>query len=301
MNMPNTKKRICNLIKQKEDNRDHRFSTSSNIEIDEEKDLRDECPPIFDQGNLGSCTGQAGVAADMMENKTDAMLSRLYLYYKERELEGTISVDSGATMRSICKVLKNTGVCKESLWKYVISKFSKKPPEEADTDAPNYKIDSYVSLYGVDEIKQYISLNNSPVLIGMRVYDSFYEVDNTGIVSMPNTNTENNNGGHAVLIVGYTDFGEELRNKQSLKSNSKSFLSCVFEFIFDIFKSITGNNDSSDPEPDVIDDSTYNNDGYFIVRNSWGTNWGDNGYFYLPYDFVSKEFAFDAWALIKEG
>jgi C1A family cysteine protease len=39
-----------------------------------------------------------------------------------------------------------------------------------------------------------------------------------------------------------------------------------------------------------------NNNNWFIVRNSWSSDWGDNGYFYMPYAyFTNSNLASDAW------
>jgi C1A family cysteine protease len=39
--------------------------------------------------------------------------------------------------------------------------------------------------------------------------------------------------------------------------------------------------------------------GALLFRNSWGIEWGDNGYGWLPYEFVLKSLAIDFWSLVK--
>ena len=97
-------------------------------------DLRSKMPPVYDQGNLGSCTSNALCA---LVNYCDNgyVGSRLFLYYNERVLENTISWDSGATLYDGIKSLGTTGICPEIQWPYNISLYSTKPPAICYTDA----------------------------------------------------------------------------------------------------------------------------------------------------------------------
>ena len=94
-------------------------------------DLRSKCPPIYNQGQLGSCTGNGIAAAiefDQMKlGKEKFVPSRLFIYYNERVMEGTVNQDAGAQIRDGIKSVATLGAPPESLWPYDIGKFADQP------------------------------------------------------------------------------------------------------------------------------------------------------------------------------
>lgn len=241
------------LREDKIDERDYKFSLvlapTPTIRLPKTVDLRNKMPAVYNQLNWGSCTANAGCGYMSYRYKRPfLMFSRLYLYYKERLLEGTVNEDNGATMRSIAKALNQFGVCKEEYMPYNPADFAKPPTNQAEINASKYKINSYHSLNTLDEIKQCLALRQQPILLGMRVYKSFESdyTKKTGKMTMPTPNDEYL-GNHAVLVVGY--YGNSLK------------------------------------------------DGYLIVRNSWGEDWGQKGYFSMPYKYVNGGYAFSYWTL----
>jgi C1A family cysteine protease len=81
-------------------------------------DLRSKFPPPYDQGQLGSCTGNAIAGAIQFERRKQMLTpdftpSRLFIYYNERVIEGTVDVDSGAQIRDGVKSVVKQGVCSE--------------------------------------------------------------------------------------------------------------------------------------------------------------------------------------------
>src|SRR5215510_6651839 len=92
-------------------------------------DLTSKCPPVYDQGQLGSCTGNAIAAAvqfarEKQKLQPDFVPSRLFIYYGERVIEGSVESDSGAQIRDGIKVVAKLGAPPESDWPYDISKFA---------------------------------------------------------------------------------------------------------------------------------------------------------------------------------
>src|SRR5258705_5504683 len=85
-------------------------------------DLRKKCPPVYNQGNIGSCTANAIAAAlefDRRKQKlTDFVPSRLFIYYNERVIEHTIGTDAGAMIRDGIKSVSRQGACPETEWTY---------------------------------------------------------------------------------------------------------------------------------------------------------------------------------------
>jgi len=225
-------------------------------------DLRSGCPPVYDQGQLGSCTANAIAGAIEFDQKKQGKPvftpSRLFIYYNERVAEASSpSVDGGAQIRDGVKSVAVLGVCKETSWPYddkntdpapcSSCKFAQTPTPECFTEAKQYKIKVYQRLNSanLNTLKGCLA-SGYPFVFGFTVYDAFEsdEVAKTGILNMP-APTEKVVGGHAVLAVGY-------------------------------------------------DDST----SQFIVRNSWGAGWGLQGYFMMPYAYASStQLADDFWTI----
>jgi C1A family cysteine protease len=216
-------------------------------------DLRPQCPPIYDQGQLGSCTANAIAAAFEFEqgktNLQDFLPSRLFIYYNERAVEGTTNQDSGARIRDGIKSVVKQGVCPETEWPYTtnMSTVTEKPPAPDYTDALQNKVIAYHKVtQNLNQMKGCLA-SGYPFVFGFTVYDSFEtpQVQKTGIVPMPNPNTEQQIGGHAVMAVGYDDAQQR-----------------------------------------------------FIVRNSWGGDWGMQGYCTMPYAYLTDHaYSSDFWTI----
>ena len=228
-------------IKDKPDPRDKKFKIVVPHDLPKSVDLRDLMPPIYDQGELGSCTSNSIAAAYQYEmrkqNKQDFIPSRLFIYYNEREMEGTINEDAGAEIRNGIKSLtrENYGVCPETMWPYIIKKFKDKPTEDCYRVALDNQIIEYLRItpHNLYDIKHCLS-EGYPVIYGFLVFSSFMSpnVTETGIAPIPKPGEESE-GGHAVLCVGYNDDTQRLivRNSWGISWGQRGYFEMPYYYI----------------------------------------------------------------------
>jgi C1A family cysteine protease len=204
-------------------------------------DLRANCPPVYDQGQLGSCTANAIAGAlqfdEIKEKKNGASTpSRLFIYYNERVIEGTVKSDSGAQLRDGVKTVVKQGICPESVWPYNISKFAVKPPPIAYRDGAKDKASNYLRLtQAANQLKGCLA-TGYPFVFGFTVYESFESpnVAKTGVVPMPSP-SEAVLGGHAVCAVGYDDAQQRfiVRNSWGPGWGMKGYCTMPYTYLLD--------------------------------------------------------------------
>jgi len=183
-------------------------------------DLRTQCPPVYDQGQLGSCTANAIAGAIEFDQKkanlTEFTPSRLFIYFNERTMEGTVNSDSGAQIRDGIKSVATLGAPPESDCPYNIAAFTKKPPAKAYSDAKQHLIVLYQRLIQELGTLKGCLASGFPFVFGFTCYESFegQAVAKSGILPMPSS-SEKIVGGHAVLCVGYDDASQHFLVRNS--------------------------------------------------------------------------------------
>lgn len=226
-------------------------------------DLRPLCPPVYDQGKIGSCTANAlaGMVAFMRARERLPPLapSRLFIYYNERVIENSVPSDAGAALRDGMKSVARQGACDEADWPYDDTPADASgnfpagcravtcPSAALYTAALEDRAVAYKRVLQLAEQMKACLSDGYPFVAGFTVFSGFEseETASTGVADMPNLLLERPVGGHAVLVVGY-------------------------------------------------DDATSR----FLCRNSWGPQWGMEGYFTIPYAyFCNPALASDFWTI----
>jgi C1A family cysteine protease len=232
-------------------------------------DLRAGFSPVENQGQLGSCTANAGVGMLEYFERTaggrhvDA--SRLFLYKATRNLMGQTG-DTGAFLRTTMQALVLFGAPPEEYWPYDVATFDNEPTAFCYSFAQNYKSLQYFRLDPMgtapDELLSRIKSNlagNLPAMFGFTVFSSYTQAaDNGGAIPYPVAG-DRRVGGHAIVACGYDDAKKITNTGRGAESTT----------------------------------------GALLIRNSWGDKWGDQGYGWLPYKYVLDGLAQDWWCLLK--
>lgn len=252
------------------DHRDFLYSVPHDVlgNLPSSVDLRSTMPPVYDQGQIGSCTANAiggAIQWDRMKmNQTpDFVPSRLFIYYNERAIERTVPLDAGAAIRDGIQSVVTKGVPDEALWPYIATPADpdtnlfplgsaprSDPPPAVWGAAWHYKTLSYARVtQTLSQLKGCLA-QGYPFVFGFSVYSNIYDQFGNPVVTLNlPSSTDQLLGGHAVVAVGYQDATN-----------------------------------------------------MFIIRNSWGPNVMDNGYFYMSYPYLTDtNLTNDIWTIRGES
>ena len=232
-------------------------------------DLRKSFPPVRDQKDLGSCSAHAGIGiVEYYQNRNNGSYidgSRLFTYKTTRNLLG-LTGDTGAYLRTTMKALVMLGVCPEKYLPYDIKRFDVEPTAFHYALADNYEATKYFC-------HDPASLNRS----GAEVLDKVKAHLDMGIPSM-------------FGFYGFSSFeSTDTPGGIPYPSTGESMLwgHAVIAAGYD--DSIKIKNTSSKKTTK----------GALLIRNSWGPDWGDKGYGWLPYEYVKSRYALDFWSLVS--
>lgn len=200
------------------DIRDFRLQSRRIGPLPDAVDLRSEFPKVWNQLSTSSCTANASAAlishvVKKEHGRVDDDLSRLFLYYTTREMDGSVKFDNGATLRDTFKAMAKFGICHEDQWPFLPEKVKVKPPAKAYKEATSRMAKNYFAVGQNEESLKACLAEGYGFVFGFAVYDSFIKSDvkTTGKVPLPQLN-ERIIGGHAVMCVGYRNDEFIIRN-----------------------------------------------------------------------------------------
>ena len=204
------------------DHRDHHLTVPPALRrLPRHVDLRPLCPPVYDQGRLNSCSANAIAAvlwfdALRQRRRHAESPSRLFIYYNERAIEGTVSHNTPVSLRDGYKTIRRIGACDEPLWPYRPPAFRQKPAAVCYRRADRYRAIRYARIHRtLHDLKGCLAMG-FPFTFGMSVHQTFEStrVKHTGVIPLPRR-SDRMIGGHAIVAVGYDDANETFMVRNS--------------------------------------------------------------------------------------
>ena len=225
-------------------------------------DLRPYFSPIEDQGSLGSCTANAAVAlVEYYEKRASGKFLDASRLFVYKTTRNLVGVkgDTGAEIRNAMGALVLFGAPPEKYWPYQVSKFDVEPTPFCYAFGDNFKSIKYHRL-------------DTPGVSGLALLDKIKAYLASNLPSM----------------FGFPVY-EEL---MSPPANARvAYPAPKSKFYGGHAIAAAGYDDNIQINA--------NEKGALLIRNSWGTAWGDHGYGWLPYDYVTRALAEDFWCMTK--
>ncbi|MBE2315934.1 cysteine protease [Solirubrobacter sp. CPCC 204708] len=230
-------------------------------------DLREWCSGVEDQGEIGSCTAHAGVGMiEYYQRKAYGRhinASRSFLYKTTRKLGG-FTGDSGAFLRTTMGAMALFGVVPEKYWPYRIEAFDKEPTAFCYAFAQSFQSIVYYRLDPPDatraDVLGAIKSHLASQMPAMFGFSVFESIHDGNTGEIPYPTDREELVGGHAVMAVGYDDEKRVKRRGSAKETK----------------------------------------GAFLIRNSWGTSWGEKGYGWLPYAYVREHLADDWWVLQQQ-
>jgi C1A family cysteine protease len=225
------------------DARDHSYVPPPEIlkNLPPRADLKKHFPTVYNQGQVNSCTANAIAAAmefDALRQGVKEVFtpSRLFIYYNEREMEGTVGKDAGGQIRDGIKSISRQGDCPEEHWPYSAEMVTQRPPGKCYSQARSFKALEYQRIgHNLDHMRACLA-SGYPFVFGIKVFSSFEgdAVRKSGRLDMPRKG-EKTVGLHAVVACGYDDSSSRfiVRNSWGSGWGKRGYFTMPYDYLLD--------------------------------------------------------------------